>query len=465
MNLLGKHVLVIGLGESGLAMAKWLARQGAVVRVADTRLRPPNAEALRAAVPQAELMAGPLVAATFSRIHLIAISPGMPVQEPQVQAAVARDVPLVSEIELFAWAVHELMPQTKIIAITGSNGKTTTTALTAHLLNAVGVPAIACGNISPSSLDALMAVIDRRAPDASLLTPHSAPAVWVLELSSFQLETTHTLKANAATVLNVSEDHLDRYSGMDDYAAAKARVFKGRGVMVLNRDDDRSLGAGRCGRKLVTFGLNPAPRSVDYGVADGWLVRGNEKLVALTDLKLAGLHNAANAMAALALCEAIGVAPHSLLPALKQFTGLAHRVEFVAKINGVCYYDDSKGTNVGATVAAVQGMGCKVAIILGGEGKAQDFSPLGKVLAQHARAVALIGRDAGLIAAALESCEIPVQCCADMAEAVRWCASQTRHGDAVLLSPACASFDMFRDYAHRAAVFIDVVRALESEAA
>lgn len=463
MNLLGKHVLVIGLGESGLAMVQWLARQGAVVRVADTRLQPPNVEALRAAVPQAELIAGPLAANTFSRIQLIAISPGMPVQEPQVQAAVARGIPVVSEIELFAWAAHDLMPQTKIIAITGSNGKTTTTALTAHLLNAVGVPAIACGNISPSALDALMAVIDKRAPGSSLLTPHSAPAVWVIELSSFQLETTHTLKANAATVLNVSEDHLDRYSGIEDYAAAKARIFKGRGVMVLNRDDDRSLGAGRCGRKMVTFGLNPAPRSVDYGVADGWLVRGNERLIALSELKLAGLHNAANAMAALALCEAIGVAPSSLLSALTQFTGLAHRVEFVATIKGVSYYDDSKGTNVGATVAAVQGMGCKVAIILGGEGKAQDFSPLGKVLARHARAVALIGRDAGLIAAALEGCEIPVQCCADMAEAVRWCAAQTRSGDAVLLSPACASFDMFRDYAHRAAVFIDAVRGLERE--
>jgi len=465
MNLLGKHVLVIGLGESGLAMAKWLARQGAVVRVADTRMQPPNAGALRAAVPQAELMAGPLVAATFSRIHLIAISPGMPVQEPQVQAAVAHGIPLVSEIELFAWAVHELMPQTKIIAITGSNGKTTTTALTAHLLNATGVPAIACGNISPSALDALMAVIDKRSPDTSLLTPRSAPAVWVLELSSFQLETTHTLKADAATVLNVSEDHLDRYSGMDEYAAAKARIFKGRGVMVLNRDDDRSLGAGRCGRKLVTFGLNPAPRPVDYGVADGWLVRGNEKLIGLSELKLAGLHNAANAMAALALCEAIGISPHSLLPALKQFAGLAHRVEFVAEIRGVSYYDDSKGTNVGATVAAVQGMGCKVAIILGGEGKEQDFSPLGRVLAQHARAVALIGRDAGLIAAAIKDCGIPLKCCADMAEAVRWCSAQTSRGDAVLLSPACASFDMFRDYAHRAEVFIDVVCALEREMA
>ena len=180
MNLLGKHVLVIGLGESGLAMAKWLARQGAVVRVADTRLQPPNTDALRAAVPQAELLVGPLVAETFSRIHLIAISPGMPVQEPQVQAAVARGVPLVSEIELFAWAVHELMPQTKLIAITGSNGKTTSTALTAHLLNAVGVPAIACGNISPSALDALMAVIDKRVPDSLIFAPHSAPAVWVL---------------------------------------------------------------------------------------------------------------------------------------------------------------------------------------------------------------------------------------------------------------------------------------------
>ncbi len=458
MELKGKHVLVIGLGESGLAMAKWVGRQGAVVRVADSRQSPPNVEVLRAAVPGVVIVAGDFSEAAFSGIDLIAISPGVPVQTPEVQTAMARGVPVISEIELFAWGIRQFTPQAKVIAITGSNGKTTTTTLTAYLLNAVGIPAVACGNISPSALDALMGVLDGE-------TGYPAqPAAWVLELSSFQLETTHTLDADAATVLNVSEDHLDRYAGMDDYAATKARVFQGNGVMLLNRDDARCNGWHRSDRKTVSFGLNPAPLPGDYGFVDGWIVRGNEKLVALERLRLAGLHNAANAMAALALCEAAGALPASLIPALCEFSGLAHRVEFVAEINGVSYYDDSKGTNVGATLAAVQGMGRKVLLILGGEGKEQDFSPLKPALAEHARAVALIGRDASLIGRAIEGCGVPVRSCADLEAAVRWCAAQAQSGDAVLLSPACASFDMFRNYAHRAEVFIDLVHTLQKEA-
>ena len=455
MELKGKHVLVLGLGESGLAMAKWLSRQGALVRVADSRFQPPNVETLRAAVPSAELVAGAFAAKTFAGIDLIAISPGVPVQEALVQEAAARGVPVVSEIELFAWGVREMAPPAKVIAITGSNGKTTTTALTAYLLNAAGVPAIACGNISPSALDALMGALDTG----------KLPEVWVIELSSFQLETTQTLNADAATVLNISEDHLDRYADLDDYAAAKWRVFQGCGVEVLNRDDARCAARKQNGRKAVSFGLDPAPSDEDFGLKSGVLVRGNEELIGLDSLKIVGLHNAANAMAALALCEAVGVAPHSVLPALAAFGGLAHRVEFVAEVKGVSYYDDSKGTNVGATLAAVQGMGRKVAIILGGEGKGQDFSPLKGALAQHARAVALIGRDAQVIEDAIEGCGVSTKHCADLADAVRWCAAQTQPGDAVLLSPACASFDMFRNYAHRAEVFINLVHTLQSEAA
>ena len=454
MELKGKRALVIGLGESGLAMAKWLSRQGAVVRVADSREAPPNVNALHKAVPEAELVAGTFAEATFADIDLIAISPGVPVQTPQVGAAMARGVPVVSEIELFAWGVRQFTPQARVIAITGSNGKTTTTALTAQLLNGAGVAAVACGNISPSALDALMAAID----------DHALPQVWVLELSSFQLETTQTLNAQAATVLNVSEDHLDRYSGMDDYAATKARVFQGSGVMVVNRDDLRCRAWLRQDRKTVSFGLDPAPTSSDYGFVDGAIMRGTERLVELSGLKLAGLHNAANAMAAMALCEAVGVQPAALVPALCAFKGLSHRVEFVAEVNGVSYYDDSKGTNVGATLAAVQGMGRKVALILGGEGKEQDFTPLRPALAEHARVVALIGRDASLIGNAIDGCNVPVRFCSDLEDAVRWCAAQTQIGDAVLLSPACASFDMFRNYAHRAEVFVDLVHTLQKEA-
>ena len=448
MELKGKRVLVIGLGESGLAMAKWLHRQGALVRVADSRDNPPNVDALQTVAPGAELLAGAFSAATFAACEVVALSPGVAKATPPIAAC---GLPLISEIELFAAGVRAQVPDSQIVAITGSNGKTTTTALTAHLLNGAGVPAIACGNISPSALDALM-----DAQDAGQL-----PAVWVLELSSFQLETTHHLNAAAATVLNLSEDHLDRYNGsLAEYAAAKSRVFQGKGTLILNRDDDWSMANGRCGRKMLTFGLNPAPRATDYGLVGGAIVRGGEALVALADLQLSGLHNAANAMAALALCEAVGVPPQRLVEPLKSFRGLPHRVETVAEIGGVLYVDDSKGTNVGATLAAIEGMGRKVAIVLGGDGKGQDFLPLKAALTVHGRAVALIGRDAAAIGMAIEGCGVPTAIVADMDAAVRWLAARAQPGDCVLLSPACASLDMYRNYAHRAQAFIDAVGGL-----
>ena len=449
MELHGKRVLVVGLGESGLAMAKWLHRQGAVVRVADSRENPPNTSALQQVAPGAELLAGPFTAEPFAWAELVALSPGVAKATPEIAAVNGK---IVSEIELFAAGVREQVPGSQIIAITGSNGKTTTTALTAHLLNGAGVPATACGNISPSALDALM-----DAQDSGAL-----PQIWVVELSSFQLETTHHLRAAAATMLNLSEDHLDRYDGsLANYAAAKSRIFQGKGAMILNRDDDWSMANGRCGRKMITFGLDPAPRGVDYGLADSAICRGPEKLVALADLRLSGRHNAANAMAALALCEAIGVAPTRLIAPLKNFQGLPHRVETVAEIGGVRYVDDSKGTNVGATLAAIEGMGRKVAIVLGGDGKGQDFAPLQAALAQHGRAVALIGRDAAAIESAIAGCGLPLQRVATMDEAVQWLAAQAQFGDCVLLSPACASLDMYKNYAHRAQAFIAAVEALK----
>ncbi len=450
MELMGKTVVVAGLGESGLAMAKWLDRQGARVRVADSRATPPNQAELAAAVPAAELVCGAFAAATFADVDVVAISPGVP-----RETLPALTVPVVSEIELFAWGLRALAPAAKVVAITGSNGKTTTTALTAHLLNGAGVTARAAGNISPSALDALMDAADHG----------DLPQAWVLELSSFQLEATHTLNADAATVLNVSEDHLDRYQGsLANYAAAKARIFKGAKAAVLNRDDDWSLANGRCGVPFVTFGLDAPGRAGDFGLVGGTLVKGDKALVRQDELKLTGAHNAANALAAIALCEAVGVAAERVLPALKSFAGLPHRVETVAEVGGVTYIDDSKGTNVGATLAAIEGLGRKVGIVLGGDGKGQDFTPLGAALVAHGRAVALIGRDAGLIEAAiaapLAAVGVPVQRCADLPAAVRWLADRAQSGDAVLLSPACASFDMFRGYAHRAQVFIDTVAEL-----
>ena len=450
MELKGKRALVVGLGESGLAMAKWLHRQGALIRVADSRDTPPNVEVLQRIVPGAELISGGFADAMLSGIDFIALSPGVPKAELQNLTV---NCPIVSEIELFAAGVRAQCADSKIIAITGSNGKTTTTALTAHLLNGAGVKAIACGNISPAALDALM-----DAQDAG-----EFPQVWVVELSSFQLETTHHLNADAATVLNVSEDHLDRYEGsLANYAAAKSRVFQGKGVMVLNRDDDWSMANGRCGRKIVTFGLNTAPRALDFGLFSDQIVKGEQAIVATRAMKLAGLHNVANAMAALALCEAVGVESKRLIAPLQSFSGLPHRVEIVADVGGVLYVDDSKGTNVGATLAAIEGMGRKVAIILGGDGKGQDFSPLKPALEKHGRAVALIGRDAAAIGMALEGSGVSTRILGDMEAAVSWLASHAQVGDCVLLSPACASLDMYRNYAHRAEAFIDAVRGLSS---
>ena len=444
MELKGQNIGVIGLGESGMAMAKWLHRQGAHVRVLDTRENPPNQAALKQAVPTATLVTGALSAESFLGLKLLAISPGI---RPDLPEMLLSGLPIISEVELFVWGLRELASRGesagKLIAITGSNGKTTTTALTAHLLNAAGVSAVACGNISPSVLDALMAALDTNA----------LPKVWVLELSSFQLETTHTLNADAATVLNVSEDHLDRHGNLQGYAEAKRRIFQGKPVRVLNRDDDYSLSMGDCGAKMVTFGLNAANRSMDYGIKENALWRGKSRLLALADSPLTGLHNAANLMAALALCEAIGYSADTLLPGLASFRGLAHRVETVIEHQGVLYVDDSKGTNVGATLAAIEGLGRKLAIVLGGDGKGQDFSPLKAALEKHGRAVALIGKDAQFIAQAVAGCQLPTETFADMESAVRWLAGQAQSGDCVLLSPACASLDMYRNYSHRADVF------------
>jgi len=448
MTLQGKRALVVGLGESGLAMAKWLTREGASVRVVDSRDNPPGRDELRKVAPGASLICGEFEESDFEDVDFIALSPGVPKSTPAVANA---EAPVISEIELFALGLAEYAPHSKVLAITGSNGKTTTTALTAHLLNAAGVAAVACGNISPSALDALMAALDNAA----------LPAVWVLELSSFQLETTYSLSSAAATLLNLSEDHLDRYEGsMARYAQAKSRIFRGALRRVLNRDDDWSLGNGGCGRGMVTFGLDAPSRACDYGLKRGVIYKGEEKLVSLKALPISGLHNAANVMAALALCEGVGVAPAELLAGLKTFHGLPHRVEKVAEKRGVVYVDDSKGTNVGATLAAIAGLGRPVAIVLGGDGKGQDFSPLQAALKKHGRAVALIGRDAEAIAKAIAGCGLPTERFADMTGAVAWLAGQAQSGDCVLLSPACASLDMYRNYAHRAEAFIAAVEQL-----
>jgi UDP-N-acetylmuramoylalanine--D-glutamate ligase len=458
MDLSGKKVVVLGLGDTGLSMTRWLSRHGAGVRVADSRAAPPHAGTLARELPQVPLAAGVFSDATLAGADLIAISPGIDRREAPIAAALKRGVPVVGDVELFAQELpsvvirHSSPP--KVLAITGSNGKSTVTAMTGEMCKAAGKQTVVAGNIGLPVLDAL-AAIESGAP---------APEVFVLELSSFQLESTESLAPDAATVLNVTEDHLDRYDNLADYAQAKARIFARGGVQILNRDDRRSLAMARGHGHARTFGV-AAPRSdSEWGIAEGKggreLAHGRRGLLPISELPLAGLHNAANALAAHALASAIGLPDEPLAAALRRFEGLPHRMRRLDEIAGVAYYDDSKGTNVGATVAALSGLDRPVVLIAGGDGKGQDFSPLAPAVKARAHTVVLIGRDAGLIERAIASSGARIRRAADMDEAVSEAARAAAAGDAVLLSPACASYDMYRDYVQRGEVFAAAVRRL-----
>ena len=448
-------MVVLGLGDTGLSMTRWLTRSKAQVRVADSRAAPPHAKTLARELPQVKLATGAFTGQTFSGADLVAISPGVDRRESVIADAAKRGVPVVGDVELFAQALPESRARgARMLAVTGSNGKSTVTAMAGEMCRAAGRATVVAGNIGLPVLDALTGIEEGGA----------VPDVFVLELSSFQLESTTSLAPDAATVLNISEDHLDRYHGMTDYAAAKARVFTGNGVQVLNRDDRLSLGMARAGRTFCSFGLSAPRGDSEWGIAsDGAraLAHGARRLMAVEELPLAGLHNAANALAAHALAHSIGLPDEPLVRALRDFRGLPHRMQKVAEIAGVAFYDDSKGTNVGATVAALSGMDRQVVLIAGGDGKGQDFAPLAPAVKARARAVVLIGRDAVLIEKALAASGVQPMHAIDMDEAVAAAFGAARPGDAVLLSPACASYDMFRDYVQRAEVFVDAVRNLE----
>ena len=450
MELNDKQVLVLGLGDTGLSALRWLARQGARLSVADTRAVPPGLDVVKGELPQVTTHCGPFARNVFEPAELIVASPGVPLAEQEIQAAIARGTPVVGDVELFA---QHKPASAKVIAITGANGKTTVTTLVGEMCKQAGLKTVVAGNIGLPVLDALAM------PE---------PDVYVLELSSFQLETTNSLSPDAATVLNVTEDHMDRYDGMASYAAAKARIFHGAGVQVLNRDDVWSRGMAEAGRQQVSFGMGAATTEADYGLLqrDGktWLMYGEQALLSTDEMRLAGLHNAMNALAALALCRAIGIEMAPLLATLRQFKGLPHRVEWVANHAGVDFYDDSKGTNVGATCAALAGLPKKVVLIAGGDGKGQDFSPLREPVAANARAVVLIGRDAPLIRLAIADAGVDILDAPSLEDAVRRAHAVAQPGDAVLLSPACASFDMFRNYVHRAEVFVAAVQAIGEQA-
>lgn len=484
----GKRVLVLGLGESGLAMARWVARVGATLRVADTRSEPERLPALKAAVPDVEFISGPFDASLLEGVDFVAVSPGLaPNRELAeiVPAAQERNIPLWGEIELFAQALAALRRSRnyspKLIAITGTNGKTTVTSLTGLLCRRAGLNTVIAGNISPAALDVLRDALDS----------DDLPQAWVLELSSFQLHTTYTLDADVATVLNVTQDHLDWHGDMDAYAADKARIFGARTIRLLNRDDARVMQMAAPLATNISFGADEPDQPESFGLIEDngmqWLTvaiaaedgekRRRKKdnievpvylnrLMPADALKIRGQHNAVNALAALALCRAIGLPLAPLLHGLREYSGEPHRVELVANVGGVDYYDDSKGTNVGATVAALKGLGAtqsgsvRLVLIAGGDGKGQDFSPLADPVGRHVRAVLLIGKDAPAIRAALQDSGVALVDCATLEEAVQKASELAQAGDAVLLSPACASLDMFRNYAHRAQVFVDAVREI-----
>ncbi len=600
MQLQGQHVLILGLGASGLAMARWCAHAGANVTVADTRDTPPQLATLQAEWPAVRFVSGPFAASLVEGTSVRAVfrSPGLApdVVAPVVNAAQAMGLWQGGELSLFAAGLQDLKERfgytPQVLAITGTNGKTTVTSLTGQLVARAGKTVQVAGNIGPTLLDTLteamvqaQAQVDqdaanREAEQATelaanpekiamptervvsaaqaesenrvhtselhtdkagnetaacaaensgdlaraneedpvaldgdeaepvLIAPAPAvsldpmaqalPQVWVLELSSFQLDSSEGFEPTAGTVLNISQDHLDWHGSMDAYAAAKARIFGAQALMVLNREDPQVMAMRPAPvrvklqkpveRACVTFGGDMPTRPGDYGieVMNGmtWLVRALEadetrrrrkdeaeelhiqRLIPADALRIRGRHNAVNALAALAMAGSAGCALGPMLYGLREYRGEPHRVEPVAIVGEVEYFDDSKGTNVGATVAALQGLGAdrRVVVILGGDGKGQDFSPLRDPVSRYARGVVLIGRDGPCMREVLQDCGVPLQDAVDMHAAVAQATGMAHMGDAVLMSPACASFDMFENYGHRAKVFCDAVAELAETA-
>ena len=553
MQLQGQHVLILGLGASGLAMARWCARAGADVTVADTREAPPQLAALQAECPSVRFVAGPFSADLVQSTSVRAVfrSPGLAptVVAPVVNAAQAMGLWQGGELTLFAAALSDLSTRCAyrphVLAITGTNGKTTVTSLTGQLVARAGKSVQVAGNIGPTLLDTLSqalaqaqaqinaqaeadgqtetgadseaqteaaaeaeesspaeSVLDQAVPVPVAIQRHplaaALPDVWVLELSSFQLDSSEGFEPTAATVLNVSQDHLDWHGDMSAYAAAKARIFGGQTLMVLNREEPLVMAMRPAPirvklqkpteRECLLFGGDMPQRPGDFGieVANGmtWLVRALEadetrrrrkdqeddlhiqRLIPADALRIRGRHNAVNALAALALASSAGCALGPMLYGLREYRGEPHRVEPVAIIDGVEFFDDSKGTNVGATVAALKGLGAdrRIVVILGGEGKGQDFLPLADPVSRFVRAVVLIGRDAPLIRAALQDTAVALHDATDMSCAVGLAAQLAQSGDAVLMSPACASFDMYDHYEHRAEVFVQAVSGLAETA-
>jgi UDP-N-acetylmuramoylalanine--D-glutamate ligase len=439
---MAKSAVVAGLGKTGQSVIRHLSARGWQVAGTDTRAEPPGFAKLRAVFPDMLFAVGGLDLHLLVGADCVVVSPGLPQDDPFFAAARARGIEVIGDIELFARSGAR-----PVVGITGTNGKSTVTTLVASMAERAGVAVRAGGNLSPPALDLL----------------EGGPAkLYVLELSSYQLETTTSLELVAATVLNVTPDHLDRYPDLESYAAAKARIFEHCAAAIINLDDPVVASMAGDKKRRLTFSVQPGV-TADYHLSAQqgveWLCFRGERLIAMDETHLVGRHNAANALAALAMGDALGLDRFAMLSALAEFPGLPHRAAFVREVAGVRYFNDSKGTNVGATLAAVAGFDGPLLLIAGGEGKGQEFAPLASALAGKTRVVLLIGRDAALIEAALAG-QVPTERCATLQDAVVAAARIAQPGDSVLLSPACASQDMFRDYADRGEVFSDAVRSL-----
>jgi UDP-N-acetylmuramoylalanine--D-glutamate ligase len=435
------YAVIAGLGATGLSCARYLHGHGWRIAVTDTRAAPPQLAALQALYAGIPVRVGQLDAALLEGAFCVVVSPGLPLEGPFFDEAQRRGLAIVGDIELFARAAAA-----PVVGVTGTNGKSTVTTLITRMAQRAGLRVRAGGNLGPPALD--------------LLT--EGTELYVLELSSYQLETTSSLHCRAATVLNVTADHLDRYASIADYAAAKARIFARCDTAVINLDDPLVLAMPRAASSTLSFSLRAsvgATYALSLQAGEWWLTRGATPLLRAQELRIRGAHNAANALAALALGEALELPLGVMVEELRSFAGLPHRSQWIADVHGVPYIDDSKGTNVGATLAAVAGMPGPLVLIAGGDGKNQDFTPLAAAFRGKVRHAVLIGRDAARIAAVLEGV-CPLERCATLEQAVQAAARAARPGDTVLLSPACASFDMFRDYAHRGEVFAAAVQEL-----
>ena len=443
-----KYTLILGMGLTGQSCVRYLLSKGIRVVVCDSREAPPSLEAFKQEFPDVPVQTGPWDESALLGASEIVISPGLSRKTPAIKKAIAAGVPVIGDIELFARQVSK-----PVIAITGSNGKTTVTTLVGEMVRAAGLKVIVAGNIGTPVLDTL------NNPNTS----EREPDIYVLELSSFQLESLTSLRPVACTVLNVSADHMDRYANLMEYALTKQRIAFGAKHVIANKQDPLTEVPMAEGARRSCFGLGQ-PDLKDFGVFDGHIYKGLKPLVAVEELKIVGEHNYLNAAAALALVDAAGIDLTAAISALKDFSGLPHRCQFVAEKNGVRFINDSKATNVGATVAAIRGLAAdkpNLHIVLGGDGKGADFSPLVQALSGTTTSVALIGKDAPKLAEVLASTSnLNIGRCTDLAEAVQYLVGFAQPGDIVLLSPACASLDMFKNFEARGEAFREAVMAL-----